>query len=157
VKIADSNERCMVSEHRCAVCDSDQVRTVRRRFVARYNQTRVTVPAAEMSECGKCGERFFSPEQARALSVAVKNLVRKKLGLLSSEEVVHIRKALGLSQAGLEDLFGLGAKVVTRWESGRVVQTKAADIALRLLAADPKRVKELRRGAELPKKSRSAA
>lgn len=147
----------MVSERRCAMCDSDNVRTVRRRFAAKYNQTPVTVPAAEMSECGKCGERFFTPEQARAVSIAVKNLVRKKLGLLSAEEIVRTRKALGLSQTGLESLFGLGAKVVTRWESGRVVQTKAADVALRLLAADPDRVNELRRTPVNQKRSRSAA
>jgi HTH-type transcriptional regulator/antitoxin MqsA len=110
-----------------------------------------------MSECGKCGERFFTPEQARAVSIAVKNLVRKKLGLLSAQEIVRTRKALGLSQTELENLFGLGAKVVTRWESGRVVQTKAADVALRLLAADPDRVNELRRTPLNQKRSRSAA
>jgi putative zinc finger/helix-turn-helix YgiT family protein len=147
----------MVNEHRCAVCDSEEVQTVRTKFVAKYNQTSITVPMAEMSRCGKCGERFFTPEQARAVSIAVKNQARKKLGLLSSEEIVRTRKALGLSQAGLEDLFGLGAKVVTRWESGRVVQSKAADVALRLLAADPGRVKELRKAVASQRRSRSAA
>ncbi len=110
-----------------------------------------------MSQCGKCGERFFTGQQARAVSIAVKNLVRKKLGLLSAAEIVRTRKALGLSQAELESLFGLGAKVVTRWESGRVVQTRAADVALRLLAADPRRVNELRRKSASQTRSRPAA
>ncbi|HMD32687.1 MAG TPA: type II TA system antitoxin MqsA family protein, partial [Candidatus Acidoferrales bacterium] len=105
------------------------MKTVRRRLLTKYNQATVIVPVAEMSQCGKCGERFFTPGQARAVSIAVKNLVRKKLGMLSAEEIVRTRKALGLSQTELEGLFGLGAKVVTRWESGRVVQSKAADVA----------------------------
>jgi HTH-type transcriptional regulator / antitoxin MqsA len=68
---------------------------------------------------------------------------RVKAGLLTPEEIVAIRKKLGLSQSELERLFGLGSKVVTRWETGRVVQSRAADVALRLLALDPENLKRI--------------
>ena len=128
----------------CAICGSEKTRRVRREFPAKYNQTPVSVHNAEMYECADCGERFFTPEQARALSLAIKEQARNIAGLLSPEEIVAIRQKLELTQNDLENLFGLGPKVVTRWENGRVVQSKAADVALRLLAFDPRNLKKLR-------------
>jgi HTH-type transcriptional regulator/antitoxin MqsA len=128
----------------CAVCDSGKTKKVRRTFSARYNQMPISVPRVEMYECASCGERFFTPDQAKAVSLAVKRQARLDAGLLSPEEIVAIRQALGLSQNELERLFGLGSKVVTRWETGRVVQSKTADVALRLLALDPENLKRIR-------------
>ena len=128
----------------CAICDSEKTRRVRGDFPAKYNQTPVSVPNVEMYECADCGERFFTPEQARALSLAIKEQARNIAGLLSPEEIVAIRQKLELTQNDLEALFGLGSKVVTRWETGRVLQSRAADVALRLLAFDPRNLKKLR-------------
>ena len=41
-------------------------------------------------------------------------------------------------------LLGLGEKVVTRWERGKVLQTKAADVVLRLMDVFPSVVEYLR-------------
>jgi HTH-type transcriptional regulator / antitoxin MqsA len=128
----------------CAVCGSEKVKKIRRKFAATYNQVPISIPNAEMYACTACGERFFAPDQAKALSLAVKRQARVEAGLLTPEEIVAIRQKLGLSQSELERLFGLGSKVVTRWETGRVVQSKAADVALRLLALDPENLKRLR-------------
>ena len=128
----------------CAVCNSEKVKKIRRKFSATYNQTPISIPHAEMYECATCGERFFTPDQAKAVSLAVKGQARAEAGLLAPEEIVEIRQKIGLSQSELERLFGLGSKVVTRWETGRVVQGKAADVALRLLALDPANLKRLR-------------
>jgi len=128
----------------CAVCNSEKVKKVRKKFSATYNQAPISIPDAEMYECATCGERFFTPDQAKAVSLAVKRQARVEAGLLTPEEIVAIRQKLGLSQSELERLFGLGSKVVTRWETGRVVQGKTADVALRLLALDPENLKRLR-------------
>jgi len=129
----------------CAVCDSDRVKKIRRKFETRYNQMPVVVENVEMYRCEACGEEFFTPEQSRELSRQMKNRVREEQGLLSPEQIVEIRKRLGLSQSDLEDLFGLGEKVVTRWETGRVVQGRTADVALRLLAIEPGLLPRLRK------------
>jgi HTH-type transcriptional regulator/antitoxin MqsA len=97
-----------------------------------------------MYECASCGERFLTPLQAKMVSLAVKKQARMAAGLLSPKQITAIRQRLGLSQNELERLFGLGSKVVTRWETGRVVQSKAADVALRLLALDPENLRRLR-------------
>jgi len=129
----------------CAVCDSDRVKKIRKKFEARYNQVPVVIENAEMYRCESCGEEFFTAEQSRELSRQIKNRVREDLGLLSPERIVEIRKNLGLSQAEMEDLFGLGEKVVTRWENGRVIQGRTADVALRLLEMEPGLLPKLRK------------
>jgi DNA-binding transcriptional regulator YiaG len=58
---------------------------------------------------------------------------------------VGIRKRYNLSQAELENLFGLGEKVVIRWEKGRVLQSKTADVLLRLMDQNPGIVEDLRK------------
>lgn len=138
----------------CAVCDSDKVKKIRKKFEARYNQVPVVIDNAEMYRCESCGEEFFTAEQSRELSRQIKNRVREDLGLLSPQRIVEIRKNLGLSQAEMESLFGLGEKVVTRWENGRVIQGRTADVALRLLEMDPDLLPKLRKafsGSRPPK------
>jgi len=129
----------------CAVCDSDRAKKIRRKFESRYNQVPVLIEHTEMYRCEGCGEEFFTAEQSKELSRQIKNQVREELGLLSTERVIEIRKNLGLSQAELEELFGLGEKVVTRWENGRVIQGRTADVALRLLEMDPGLLPKLRK------------
>jgi len=129
----------------CAVCDSEKVKKIRRKFEARYNQAPVVIENAEMYRCESCGEEFFTPEQSREMSRRIKSQVREEWGLLSPERIVEIRKGLGLSQTELEELFGLGEKVVTRWENGRVIQGRTADVALRLLEMEPGLLPKLRK------------
>jgi HTH-type transcriptional regulator / antitoxin MqsA len=129
----------------CAVCDSERIKKIRKKFEARYNQVPVVIENAEMYRCESCDEEFFTAEQSRELSRQIKSRVREDLGLLSPERIVEIRKNLGLSQTEMEDLFGLGEKVVTRWENGRVIQGRTADVALRLLEMDPSLLPKLRK------------
>ena len=60
----------------CAVCDSEKVKKVRRKFEARYNQAPVVIDNAEMYRCESCGEEFFTPEQSREMSRRIKSQVR---------------------------------------------------------------------------------
>ncbi len=130
----------------CAVCDSDRVKKIRKKFEARYNQVPFVIDNTEMYRCESCGEEFFTAEQSRELSRQIKSRVREEAGLLSPERIVEIRKDAGLSQTDLEELFGLGEKVVTRWENGRVIQGRTADVALRFLEMEPSLLAGLRSG-----------
>ena len=130
---------------KCPVCGTGTAKKVERKnYLARYNGEPVEVASVEAYRCDACGEDFLTPEQSHALSVAVKNEVRKKLGLLSPERTAAIREKAGLTQAQLEELLGQGPKVVVRWESGKVIQSKAADTVLRLLEREPDLVRDLR-------------
>jgi YgiT-type zinc finger domain-containing protein len=52
----------------CAVCGSDRVKAVRKKFAARYKQVRAVIKNAEMYMCAPCGEEFFTAERSRELS-----------------------------------------------------------------------------------------
>ena len=66
----------------CAICRSDRVKRVRKKFAARYEQIPVAIKNAEMYRCAPCGEEFFTAEQSRELSRQIKDRVRENLGLL---------------------------------------------------------------------------
>ncbi len=130
------------------------MKKIRRKFEARYNQMPVVIEHAEMYRCESCGEEFLTAEQSRELSKQIKSRVREEAGLLSPERIVEIRKNLGLSQTELEELFGLGEKAVTRWENGRVIQGRTADVALRLLEMEPDVLPKLRKALSRSRQSK---
>lgn len=129
---------------RCAVCNGKQVGAVKRPYSAKYNRLPVRLRRVEMYECRQCGERFLTPEQARRVTGRVKAAARETLGLLPPEHIIAVRKQHGFTQRALERLLGLGPKVITRWEQGKVLQTKPADDILRLMEILPAVVDKLK-------------
>ena len=64
------------------------------------------------------------------------NAYRKQNGLLTSDEIVSIRKDYSLSQVDLARLLGWGEATISRYES-KAIQDQAYDNALRLLKGSP--------------------
>lgn len=122
----------------CPVCGVGKAKKIKTAYRTKYDGRVVSLPNVKMFRCSDCHEEFFSPEQSRAISIEVKNAVRQLSGLLAPERIVAIREKLHLTQVELEHLFDQGPKVVTRWESGRVIQNKNADTILRMLDRNPK-------------------
>lgn len=135
---------------KCSVCGG-QTTKVQEVKKAKYRDEIVEV-ATELFRCDSCGEGFVTPDQMRAHSRAVKNEVRKIHGLLPPEGIVAVRDKLRVTQAALEDALGTGPKVVVRWESGKVIQSRGHDNMLRLLDRDPSVLKSLRIIQELRSK-----
>ena len=121
------------------------------RMVARHSRLRlpvngeeISVPSASHLRCPKCGEvvlRFLDSKRLGEDAIAI---YRKKHGLLSADDIRAIRDHLRLSQADLASLLRLGANTVSRWESGRNVQTAAMDVLLRLVRDLPGSIAYLR-------------
>lgn len=65
-----------------------------------------------------------------------RNAYRKKLGLLTSEEIIEIRERYGLSQVDLARLLGWGEATIARYES-KAIQEGAYDAMLRLIRDNP--------------------
>ena len=129
----------------CEVCGYDGAQLVNRPFDSSYNQIPVHLDSVEMYVCDRCGESVLTPEESKEVSRKVKALARERLNLLPPEAIVDIRKRNNLSQEDLERLFGLGKKVVIRWERGRVLQSKTADVLLRLMDQNPGIIDEMRK------------
>jgi len=104
----------------------------------------VSVSSAAHLSCPRCGEIVLRFQDAKRLGEDAIAIYRKKHGLLSADEIRAIREQFDLTQAGLARLLRLGANTVSRWESGRNVQTAAMDILLRLIRDLPGSVDYLR-------------
>lgn len=122
---------------------------VQRRATLRLpvNGEEMAVPSAVHLSCPKCGEVVLRFQDAKRLGEDAIALYRRKHGLLSADEIRAMRERFELTQADLARLLRLGANTVSRWESGRNVQTAAMDILLRLIRDLPGSIDYLREHA----------
>jgi len=107
----------------------------------------VSVPSAMHLRCPKCDEVVLRFGDARRLQEDAIAIYRKKHGLLSADEIRGLRERFGLTQSELAHLLHLGANTISRWESGRNVQTEAMEMLLRLIRDLPGSLDYLRRHA----------
>src|SRR4051812_45290289 len=108
------------------------------------NGEEVVVPGASHLHCPKCREVVLRLDEARHLNQAALDIYRRKYGLLSSDEIRSFRERLGLTQVEIGRLLRLGSNSISRWESGRNVQTAAMDVLLRLIRDLPGNLDYLR-------------
>jgi putative zinc finger/helix-turn-helix YgiT family protein len=111
------------------------------------NGEEIAVPGASHRRCPSCGETVLGLDQARRLHEAAHALYRQKHGLLSADEIRALREQLGVTQNALAALLRLGSNTLSRWESGRNVQTASMDVLLRMLRDVPGTVDYLQRRA----------
>jgi putative zinc finger/helix-turn-helix YgiT family protein len=111
------------------------------------NGENVAVPSALHLRCPRCSEIVLRFEDSRRLQQDAIAIYRKKHGLLSAAQIRDTREQFGLSQAQFARLLHLGANTISRWESGRNVQTEAMEMLLRLIRDLPGSLDYLRRHA----------
>ena len=103
--------------------------------------------------CRKCGEAVFEADALETRERAFLELRAKVEGVLSPRHVAAIRERLNLSQRRAGELLGGGPRAFQKYESGgQQVSVPMANL-LRLLEKDPRRLREIAKGAT---KSRSA-
>jgi putative zinc finger/helix-turn-helix YgiT family protein len=130
----------------CPACGTEMVER-RGRLRVPVNGEEVSVPSARHLHCPKCDEVVLRFEDARRLNEDAIGAYRKKHGLLSADEIRGLRERFDLKQADLATLLRLGANTISRWETGRNVQTASMDILLRLIRDVPGSIAYLRKHA----------
>ena len=133
-------------EGACPACGTAMVEK-RGKLTLPVNGEEIAVPAALHLRCPKCHEVVLRYEDARRLGEDAIAIYRRKHGLLSASEMRAIRERFKLTQAEFGTLLRLGANTLSRWESGRNVQTEAMDTLLRLIRDVPGSIEYLRRHA----------
>lgn len=111
------------------------------------NGEEVSVPSVLHLRCPRCDEVVLRFSDARRIQEDAVALYRTKHGLLSADEIRALRERFGLTQGELAKLLHLGANTISRWESGRNVQTEAMEMLLRLLRDLPGSLDYLRQHA----------
>jgi putative zinc finger/helix-turn-helix YgiT family protein len=132
-----------VAPDACPACGAPMVEK-RATLRLPVNGEEIAVPSAAHLSCPRCGEVLLRYQDSRRLGEDAIAIYRKKHGLLSADEIRAIRERFDLTQADLARLLRLGANTVSRWESGRNVQSAAMDMLLRLIRDVPGSISYLR-------------
>jgi putative zinc finger/helix-turn-helix YgiT family protein len=80
--------------------------------------------------CEDCQLHVGTVEQAAFIQNLIADAYRKKVGLLTGQEIREKREELGISQKELAKRAGVGIASIKRWEKG-IIQTKSMNTALR--------------------------
>ena len=80
--------------------------------------------------CEACDFEFLDQEGEQLKQEAV----CRHLGVLTSTEIRQIRKRYGMTRSSFSQVTGLGEATLNRWENGVLIQNRANDRYLRLLA-----------------------
>lgn len=87
--------------------------------------------------CVHADEYLETEDMIKANSLAMKDAFRKKVGLLTSQEIIAIRDKYEVRQKEFSEILDWGRATVTRYENHQV-QDRAHDDVLRKIDSDPK-------------------
>lgn len=121
----------------CLICmEEHEVLIITQKDTEEFKKEEVTFEA-KYEYCNRAEELLETEEMIKANSLAMKDAYRKKVGLLTSEEIVAIRQKYGVSQKDFSDILDWGRATIYRYENHQV-QDRAHDDILRKIDADPK-------------------
>lgn len=112
----------------------------------------ITIPDLEVVQCGNPNCPGHQTDEAVIFDGATTHRITvetyRQLGLLTPDEIRAGREKLGLTQAELQSLLGLGGNSLSRWEKGRIYQARSMDTLLKLAFRVQSVIPFLRREAE---------
>ncbi len=94
---------------------------------------KLAIPDLQVPRCSSCRELIFS----HAVDQQIRRAFRAHLHLLDPEQIGAGRKALGMSVEDLAERLGVAREIISRCESGDLIQTRAMDNLLRVYFAIP--------------------
>jgi len=109
----------------------------RRKLSLPVNGEEVSVPRSPHLACPGCGEILLRADEVRLLQSRALEIYREKYDLLSAEAIRALRLRLEMTQEELGSLLRISANTISRWESGRNVQSASLDTLLRLVQNVP--------------------
>ena len=153
---------------RCPVCRHKSLRRIKRPYTYEVRHdgrppVKITIPDLDVIACTHPDCHPADPDDTviyddEAIWRITVETYRQR-GLLTPEEIKAGRERLGLSQQQLADLLGLGGNSLSRWENGRVYQSRSTDTLLRLVFEVPAAfdfLKRRKRGADHESTARQA-
>ena len=125
----------------CEFCESLNVELVTYADDIDFKGLHLQLENLERHHCLECDYSFETMDvhdknlsKIRAKFADERGAIKKRNNLLSGEEILKIRKQLGLTQRGAAELFRGGANAFSKYENEEIVQTVAMDKLIRLVA-----------------------
>lgn len=135
----------------CPVCEEGVLTPETFGDQVRFENAYITVAQLERSRCSQCAADPLLPEQIKRNQRKIADAKRRAVGRLTGDEIRATREVLGLSQADAAQVFGGGENAFSKYERGEVVQSAQMDSLLRIVAANPWLLAQLRiRGTDAP-------
>ena len=93
----------------------------------------IRVDKLPVVKCRHCGEVLMDGDADRAIWDGLRKVRR----LLTPEQITANIKALGITQTAFAARIGVAAESVSRWANGRMVQSRAMDLLMRMFFGLP--------------------
>ncbi len=120
----------------CDVCNKMQ-ETYEEKITDQFDVKGVKVKATiNVIKCRQCDSEVYDKNNEIKNDIIVFDEYKKTQNLLTSKEIINIRKKYGLSQSALSRILGFGIKTITRYENGSI-QDSTHDNLLRLIKNEP--------------------
>lgn len=121
----------VIASSACPACETHNLHETIEVESFPYGEDAESINAAvPVLTCSACNFVYTDERAEKARHAAV----CKHLGLLSPEEILHIRKTvLGMSRDAFHAAYGLSSASVERWENGKLIQNESADTLIRAL------------------------
>lgn len=130
----------------CLVCGQGKLSERVITEVFTYKEQECKIADYHIFKCDQCAEEFVSPKTLRESEKALTDFRRNIDGLLTSDEIIAIRKKLGATQKELAEMLEVGEKTFARYENGQVTQSRAMDFTLRALNMHPNLLNNIKLG-----------
>lgn len=130
------------SKGSCPLCNTANPQIISYSDVVDFRGMELDVENLLESKCRNCGHKWVTGEQRSHNNAVmrdaygfVRDEMREKHGLLTGQEISHVRETFALNQREAAALFGGGYNAFNKYESGEVLQSFPMDRLLRLSAA----------------------
>jgi putative zinc finger/helix-turn-helix YgiT family protein len=121
----------------CPVCCSGSLHGYNFKREIKHQHIRLVVDSFEASKCDACESVVSTHEQTKHNKIININFQRAVDGLLSTHEIIRIRKKLSLNQRDASRIIGGGGMAFSKYENGSVRQSIAVDNLLKTLDKFP--------------------
>lgn len=131
----------------CLICmEEHEVDTIEQMDIENFKDVQISFDSI-YEYCSRADEYLETEDMIRANSLAMKDAYRKKMGLLTSSEIVDIRNMFCVSQKDFSEILEWGKATITRYENHQI-QDRAHDDILKKISSDPKWFIEMLKRAE---------
>jgi HTH-type transcriptional regulator/antitoxin MqsA len=133
------------TEH-CPFCGKESYYHQTKPMTLRYKSHPITLKQPGYW-CDNCGEGVIGGEDRKATQKELLAFRAKIDGLLSPDEVKHIREKLHLTQQKSSEIFGGGVNAFSRYERGETPIPRSTSQLLGLLNSHPNLLAELNKNS----------